>query len=83
MLIFFIGVGNHPRSEDILRSIDKSYCDTVLNFLVRLACQVNDPQPGIMSAGENLSRRYELNNLFIWLKLHQISLIKKLSWQNF
>ncbi|EDW01948.1 GH20167 [Drosophila grimshawi] len=50
-------VGSHTKSEDVLRSIDKSYCDTVLNFLIRLACQVNDPQPGIISPGENLSRR--------------------------
>ncbi|XP_046866072.1 transcription-associated protein 1 [Drosophila willistoni] len=51
------GAGPFTKSEDVLRSIDKSYCDTVLNFLVRLACQVNDPQPGIISPGESLSRR--------------------------
>ncbi|ALC42664.1 Nipped-A [Drosophila busckii] len=51
------GVGTHAKTEDVLRSIDKSYCDTVLNFLVRLACQVNDPQPGVISPGESLSRR--------------------------
>ncbi|XP_023171663.2 transcription-associated protein 1 [Drosophila hydei] len=50
------GVGTHTKSEDVLRSIDKSFCDTVLNFLIRLACQVNDVQPGI-SSGDNLSRR--------------------------
>ncbi|XP_044571244.1 transcription-associated protein 1 isoform X4 [Drosophila ananassae] len=51
------GSGTYTKSEDILRSIDKSYCDTVLNFLIRLACQVNDPQPGVISPGESLSRR--------------------------
>ncbi|XP_034140404.1 transcription-associated protein 1 isoform X2 [Drosophila guanche] len=51
------GVGSYPKTEDVLRSIDKSYCDTVLNFLARLACQVNDPQAGIISPGESLSRR--------------------------
>ncbi|KAH8404548.1 hypothetical protein KR009_006495 [Drosophila setifemur] len=51
------GVGVYTKTDDILRSIDKSYCDTVLNFLVRLACQVNDPQAGVISPGESLSRR--------------------------
>ncbi|XP_070134948.1 transcription-associated protein 1 isoform X3 [Drosophila bipectinata] len=51
------GSGTYSKTEDILRSIDKSYCDTVLNFLIRLACQVNDPQPGVISPGESLSRR--------------------------
>ncbi|XP_033155613.1 transcription-associated protein 1 isoform X1 [Drosophila mauritiana] len=51
------GVGSHTKPDDILRSIDKSYCDTVLNFLIRLACQVNDPQAPILSPGESLSRR--------------------------
>jgi len=53
-------VGSHTKPDDILRSIDKSYCDTVLNFLIRLACQVNDPQAPILSPGESLSRRYVL-----------------------
>ncbi|KAH8256520.1 hypothetical protein KR032_001949, partial [Drosophila birchii] len=51
------GQGLYTKTEEVLRSIDKSYCDTVLNFLVRLACQVNDPQAGIVSPGESLSRR--------------------------
>ncbi|KAH8272038.1 hypothetical protein KR018_007399 [Drosophila ironensis] len=51
------GKYSHNFYDDVLRSIDKSYCDTVLNFLIRLACQVNDPQAGIMSPGESLSRR--------------------------
>ncbi|XP_044312545.1 transcription-associated protein 1 isoform X1 [Drosophila rhopaloa] len=51
------GVGPYTKADDILRSIDKSYCDTVLNFLVRLACQVNDPQAVLISPGESLSRR--------------------------
>jgi len=60
----FIGGGTFSRSDDVLRSIDKSYCDTVLNFLVRLACQVNDLQSGIISPGENLSRRYFVMQIF-------------------
>ncbi|XP_070855285.1 transcription-associated protein 1 isoform X6 [Drosophila suzukii] len=51
------GVGPYAKADDVFRSIDKSYCDTVLNFLVRLACQVNDPQVTIISPGESLSRR--------------------------
>ncbi|XP_026839331.1 transcription-associated protein 1 isoform X2 [Drosophila erecta] len=51
------GVGSYTKTDDMLRSIDKSYCDTVLNFLIRLACQVNDPQAPIISPGESLSRR--------------------------
>lgn len=45
--------------EGASRPIDKNHCDTVLNFLMRLACQVNDANPtaGTISPGENLSRR--------------------------
>jgi len=58
LLLFIItGVGPYAKADDVFRSIDKSYCDTVLNFLVRLACQVNDPQVTIISPGESLSRR--------------------------
>lgn len=41
------------------RPIERTHCDTVLNFLFRLACQVNDAAPtaGVVSPGENLSRR--------------------------
>lgn len=45
--------------EGATRPIDKNHCDTILNFLMRLACQVNDVNPtaGTISPGENLSRR--------------------------
>lgn len=48
-----------PKSEDVTRQIDKVHCDTVVNFLLRLACQVNDATPtaGTISPGESLSRR--------------------------
>lgn len=41
------------------RPIDRIHCDTVLNFLFRLACQVNDATTtvGTTSPGETLSRR--------------------------
>lgn len=41
------------------RPIDKHQCDMVLNFLMKLACNVNEPQsvPGTVSPGETLSRR--------------------------
>lgn len=43
--------------DESCRSIGKVHCDTVLNFLIRLACQVNDSQPTILNSGDNLSRR--------------------------
>ncbi|KAL9917178.1 transcription-associated protein Nipped-A isoform 1-T1 [Glossina fuscipes fuscipes] len=43
--------------DETCRSIGKVHCDTVLNFLIRLACQVNDSQPTILNSGDNLSRR--------------------------
>lgn len=48
-----------PKSEEVSRQIDKVHCDTVVNFLLRLACQVNDATPtaGTILPGENLSRR--------------------------
>lgn len=41
------------------RPTDRIHCDTVLNFLFRLACQVNDATTtaGTTSPGETLSRR--------------------------
>ncbi|XP_055838887.1 transcription-associated protein 1 isoform X2 [Episyrphus balteatus] len=49
----------HQKIDEIERPIEKVQCDNVLNFLVRLACQVNDVQstPGVVSPGETLSRR--------------------------
>lgn len=49
-----------PKTEESTRPIEKNHCDTVVNFLFRLSCQLNDmtpPQPGVISPGENLSRR--------------------------
>ncbi|XP_037947653.1 transcription-associated protein 1 isoform X2 [Teleopsis dalmanni] len=45
------------KTEEVSRSIEKLHCDTVLNFLVRLACHVNEATPGLINAGEGLSRR--------------------------
>lgn len=45
------------KMDESSRSIGKVHCDTVLNFLIRLACQVNDSQPTILNSGDNLSRR--------------------------
>lgn len=47
-----------PKPES-LEPIEKHHVDTVINFLFRLSCQVNDasPTPGTMTAGESLSRR--------------------------
>ncbi|XP_058123036.1 transcription-associated protein 1 [Anopheles ziemanni] len=42
------------------RPIDRAQYDTVLNFLFRMACQFNDTTPGtpgIVTTGDNLSRR--------------------------
>lgn len=48
-----------PRNEDYYRAVDRSHCDSVLNFLFRLACQLGDlpPMPGMQSPCESLSRR--------------------------
>lgn len=45
--------------EGASRPIDRIHCDTVLNFLFRLACQINDssPTPGVVSPNETLARR--------------------------
>ncbi|TMW44508.1 hypothetical protein DOY81_004448 [Sarcophaga bullata] len=47
----------NAKVDESCRSIGKVHCDTVLNFLIRLACQVNDSQPSILNSGDNLSRR--------------------------
>lgn len=58
-----ISDGSSPASiqkvEGSLDPIEKHHCDTVINFLIRLSCQVNDatPTPGVVSPGENLARR--------------------------
>ncbi|XP_017462467.1 PREDICTED: transcription-associated protein 1 [Rhagoletis zephyria] len=51
------GVNQSQKIDDAFRSIEKTHCDTVLNFLIRLACQVNDNQPAVISPGEGLSRK--------------------------
>jgi transformation/transcription domain-associated protein len=44
--------------SDASRPIDKQHCDTIVNYLLRLACAVNDSQAGTgTSPGEMLSRR--------------------------
>ncbi|KAH9524764.1 hypothetical protein Btru_027783 [Bulinus truncatus] len=46
--------------SDINKPIDKQYCDCVANFLLRIACQVNEVASGAVghtSAGEMLSKR--------------------------
>lgn len=45
--------------EGSTEPIDRHHCDTVVNFLFRLACQLNDAtaQPGNPSQGDNLARR--------------------------
>ncbi|CAL1526415.1 unnamed protein product, partial [Lymnaea stagnalis] len=52
-------VGAAGRS-DVNKPIDKQYCDAVANFLLRIACQVNEAASGAVghsSAGEMLSKR--------------------------
>lgn len=49
-----------PRGEEYSRPIDRNHCDSALNFLFRLACQLGDVQPqipGMITPGETLSRR--------------------------
>lgn len=48
------------RGEEYSRPIDRNQCDSALNFLLKLACQLGDVQPqipGITTPGETLSRR--------------------------
>ncbi|KAK6165821.1 hypothetical protein SNE40_022660 [Patella caerulea] len=55
------GIPDSPHSQrstsDLNKPIDKAYCDAVVNFLLRIACQVNEVSVTIGSAGELLSRR--------------------------
>ncbi|KAL6475143.1 hypothetical protein MHYP_G00161830 [Metynnis hypsauchen] len=47
-----------PGSETLLtKPVEKQHTDTVVNFLVRIACQVNDSTSVAGSPGELLSRR--------------------------
>ncbi|XP_072524223.1 transformation/transcription domain-associated protein isoform X4 [Salminus brasiliensis] len=47
-----------PGSEALLtKPVDKQHTDTVVNFLIRIACQVNDSTSVAGSPGELLSRR--------------------------
>jgi transformation/transcription domain-associated protein len=51
---------SQQRNEDYYRPIDRMHCDSVLNFMFRLACQLGDLQglvPGIQSPSEALSKR--------------------------
>ena len=45
------------RSTDVSKPIEKQYCDAVVNFLLRIACQVNEASASMGSPGELLSRR--------------------------
>lgn len=48
------------RGEEYSRPIERNHCDSALNFLFRLACQLGDVQPqipGMVTPGETLSRR--------------------------
>ncbi|KAK7109588.1 transformation/transcription domain-associated protein-like isoform X2 [Littorina saxatilis] len=42
---------------DVNKPIEKQYCEAVVNFLLRMACQVNEASAAIGSPGEQLSRR--------------------------
>lgn len=56
-----VAVPVKPRIEGSMDPFDKQYWDTIINFLFRLSCQVNEIQsstvPGIVPPGETLSRR--------------------------
>ncbi|XP_070565955.1 transformation/transcription domain-associated protein-like isoform X2 [Ptychodera flava] len=49
--------GSRSVSLDHNKPIDKIYADSVVNFLLRIACQVNEAATTIGSPGELLSRR--------------------------
>jgi transformation/transcription domain-associated protein len=62
------GAGGDPKRKfsggaqkqvcDATRPLDKTHCDAIVNYLLRLACQVSDAQAGTgTSPGEMLSRR--------------------------
>lgn len=75
--------GVAPKVEGSGRPIDRAHCDAVLNFLFRMACQLNDVSttPGAMSPGESLSRRcVNLLKLAIKPELWQQPFDLKLTW---
>ncbi|XP_077979126.1 transformation/transcription domain-associated protein-like [Glandiceps talaboti] len=49
--------GSRGLSSDQNKPIEKVYADAVVNFLLRIACQVNEAATTIGSPGEMLSRR--------------------------
>ncbi|XP_048245320.1 transformation/transcription domain-associated protein-like isoform X4 [Haliotis rufescens] len=44
-------------NSDVTKPVEKQYCDAVVNFLLRIACQVNEASASIGSPGELLSRK--------------------------
>lgn len=49
---------NKQHIGDASKPLDKNHCDAIINYLLRLACQVNESQAGSgTSPGEMLSRR--------------------------
>ena len=50
------GVMSGSGRTDASKSIDKQYCNTVVNFLLRIACQVNEVVTSVGSPRELLSR---------------------------
>ncbi|KAF0288488.1 Transformation/transcription domain-associated protein [Amphibalanus amphitrite] len=44
-------------TKESLRRIDKTHAETLINFLLKLACQVNEPSTTPGAPGEQLSRR--------------------------
>lgn len=50
------GIGK-PMPVDSNKPIEKQHADAVVNFLLRLACHVNETQTNVGSSGELLSRR--------------------------
>jgi len=46
-----------PGKTDTGKNLEKNHTDAVVNFLLRMACQVNDSSPTPGSPGELLSRR--------------------------
>jgi len=63
-VIGIVGAAKQQQSHsqggsDAGRPIDKQHCDAIVNYLLRLACAVNDAQAVTgTSPGEMLSRRY-------------------------
>ncbi|KAI0213609.1 Transformation/transcription domain-associated protein [Lamellibrachia satsuma] len=51
------GTSVRSTTTDTSKPIDKQFCDAVVNFLLRIACQVNEASTTMGSPGELLSRR--------------------------